>query len=60
VRLVLYPGEGHGNRKACSRLDYALRMLQWFEHYLKGAGGDAPAFEVDYAAPAAEAKPAGV
>lgn len=49
VRLVLYPGEGHGNRKSAARLDYAVRMLQWFEHYLKGAGGAMPAFEVDYA-----------
>ncbi len=36
VRLVLYPGEGHGNRKACARLDYCLRMMQWFETYLMG------------------------
>jgi len=49
VRLVLYPGEGHGNRKAASRLDYAVRMLQWFEHYLQGPGGAMPSFEVDYA-----------
>jgi len=49
VRLVLYPGEGHGNRKAASRLDYAVRMLQWFEHYLQGPGGAMPPYEVDYA-----------
>ena len=36
VRLVLYPGEGHGNRKACARLDYCQRMLQWFTTYLQG------------------------
>ncbi len=52
VRLVLYPGEGHGNRKAASRLDYALRMLQWFEHYLQGPGGEMPAWEVEYGADA--------
>lgn len=34
VRLVLYPGEGHGNRKAASRLDYSLRLLRWMEYYL--------------------------
>ncbi len=34
VRLVLYPGEGHGNRKSTARLDYNLRMLRWFDHYL--------------------------
>jgi dipeptidyl aminopeptidase/acylaminoacyl peptidase len=48
VRLVLYPGEGHGNRKAAARLDYALRMLQWFEHYLQGPGGAMPGYEVEY------------
>ena len=34
VRLVWYPGEGHGNRKNTSRLDYNLRTLEWFEYYL--------------------------
>lgn len=48
VRLVLYPGEGHGNRKAAARYDYSLRMMQWFDHYLKGPGGDKPAPELDY------------
>lgn len=42
VRLVLYPGEGHGNRDASSRLDYSLRMMRWFDHYLKGPGGEPP------------------
>ncbi len=36
VRLVQYPGEQHGNRRAASRLDYSLRMMQWFNHYLRG------------------------
>jgi dipeptidyl aminopeptidase/acylaminoacyl peptidase len=49
VRLVLYPGEGHGNRKAAARLDYSLRMMQWMEHYLTGPGGAPPPFELDYA-----------
>lgn len=53
VRLVLYPGEGHGNKKCAGKLDYNLRMIQWFEHYLTGAGGAAPAWELDYAAPVA-------
>jgi dipeptidyl aminopeptidase/acylaminoacyl peptidase len=48
VRLVLYEGEGHGNRKAAARLDYHLRMLRWMEHYLQGPGGDAPPLEIDY------------
>ena len=48
VRLVLYPGEGHGNRRAASRLDYNLRLLQWMEHYLQGPGGAAPPYEIDH------------
>ena len=36
VRLVFYPGEGHGNKRAASRYDYSLRLLRWMEHYLKG------------------------
>jgi dipeptidyl aminopeptidase/acylaminoacyl peptidase len=34
VRLVLYPGEGHGNSRAASRYDYNLRMMRWFDTYL--------------------------
>jgi dipeptidyl aminopeptidase/acylaminoacyl peptidase len=48
VRLVLYPEEQHGNRAAASRYDYNLRALRWFEHYLKGPGGDKPGPDVDY------------
>jgi dipeptidyl aminopeptidase/acylaminoacyl peptidase len=48
VRLIFYPGEGHGNRRACSRLDYNIRMLQWMTHYLQGPGGSPPPHEVDY------------
>jgi dipeptidyl aminopeptidase/acylaminoacyl peptidase len=48
VRLVFYPGEGHGNRRAASRLDYNLRMLRWMEHYLKGPGGKPRDYRIDY------------
>jgi len=48
VRLVFYPGEGHGNRRAASRLDYNLRMLRWMTHYLKGPGGKPPAKDLKY------------
>lgn len=57
VRLVFYPGEGHGNRKAAARLDYNMRMLRWMEHYL--APGDhrndaPPAHALDYDLPKKE------
>jgi dipeptidyl aminopeptidase/acylaminoacyl peptidase len=48
VRLVRYPGEQHGNRKACARLDYTLRCMEWFEHYLKGPGGAPPKWDLDH------------
>ncbi len=48
VRLVLYPGEGHGNRRAASQLDYCLRLMQWMTHYLKGPGGPPPAWELKH------------
>ena len=48
VRLIRYPGEGHGNRRAASRYDYQLRQLRWMEHYLQGPGGNPPPAEIDY------------
>lgn len=51
VRLVLYPGEGHGNRKAAARLDYNLRMQQWIEHYLTGPKGTPPPLDISYDEP---------
>jgi dipeptidyl aminopeptidase/acylaminoacyl peptidase len=48
VRLVFYPGEGHGNRKSAARMDYSLRLVQWMKHYLQGEGGDPPSPELDY------------
>ncbi len=36
LRLVLYPGEGHGNGNSGSRLDYNIRMLGWFQSFLQG------------------------
>ena len=47
VRLVLYPGEGHGNLRAASRLDYNLRMVGWLTTTSRG-GGTMPPIEVDY------------
>jgi dipeptidyl aminopeptidase/acylaminoacyl peptidase len=40
VRLVYYPGEGHGNRRAAARYDYNLRMMEWFDRYLRGVGAE--------------------
>ncbi|MBN1164383.1 MAG: S9 family peptidase [Candidatus Krumholzibacteriota bacterium] len=35
VRLVQYPGEGHGNRKQPGRIDVLHRHLQWYDWYVK-------------------------
>lgn len=56
VRLVLYPGEGHGNSRAASRYDYSLRALRWMTHYLTGPGGEPPPYELDYALQARDGK----
>lgn len=42
LRLVWYPGEGHGNAMAASRYDYNLRMMEWFDTYLKSGDRKAP------------------
>jgi dipeptidyl aminopeptidase/acylaminoacyl peptidase len=43
VRLVFYPGEGHGNRKAAAQYDYSLRFMRWMDTYLaEGASRNDP------------------
>ena len=34
LRLVFYPGEGHGNARAAAQYDYNVRMMEWFDTYL--------------------------
>lgn len=34
VRMVIYPGEGHGNAKNTNRYDFLIRTLDWFDYYL--------------------------
>ncbi len=52
VRLVWYPGEGHGNSHASARFDYNYRMLRWFDTYLMT--GDASAEKPTWQAPIPE------
>ncbi|WP_439182376.1 S9 family peptidase [Carboxylicivirga taeanensis] len=35
VRLVQYPGEGHGNRKQVGRIDVLYRQIAWMDWYVK-------------------------
>ncbi|XBQ17260.1 MAG: S9 family peptidase [Oceanicaulis sp.] len=46
VRLIYYPGEGHGNRMAAAQYDYAHRMMRWFDQYLLGEGGNPPPVDI--------------
>jgi dipeptidyl aminopeptidase/acylaminoacyl peptidase len=48
VRLVWYPGEGHGNRKAAGKLDYSLRLMRWMNHFILEGGTEKPPVEIDY------------
>lgn len=49
VRLVLYPGEGHGNTRSASQLDYALRLMRWMNHYLIEQADGIPPHELPHA-----------
>lgn len=35
VRLVQYPGEGHGNRRQPGRIDAIYRILDWYDWYVR-------------------------
>ncbi|MBD3224340.1 MAG: prolyl oligopeptidase family serine peptidase [Caldithrix sp.] len=35
VRLVQYPGEGHGNRRQPGRIDVLYRTINWYDWYVK-------------------------
>jgi len=48
VRLVYYPGEGHGNRKAAAKYDYNLRLMRWMDNYLKHDGKSIPNHELPH------------
>jgi len=37
VRLVQYPGEGHGNARQPGRIDVLFRILDWYDWYVKDA-----------------------
>jgi len=49
VRLVWYPGEGHGNSRRFGRLDLVTRILDWFDWYLMDGhapDGEMPALDL--------------
>ncbi len=48
VRLVYYPGEGHGNRRAAAKYDYSLRLMRWMDNYLKHDNQPMPAHKLPH------------
>jgi dipeptidyl aminopeptidase/acylaminoacyl peptidase len=49
VRLVQYPGEGHGNRRQPGRIDVLYRQMEWFDWYvrdLKPLDGPMPRLDI--------------
>ncbi|WP_206483244.1 S9 family peptidase [Thalassotalea sp. G2M2-11] len=50
VRLVYYPGEGHGNRKAAAQYDYSLRLMRWMDNYLMEGKKTMPDYKLDHKA----------
>jgi hypothetical protein len=57
VILLSYPDEGHHLSRKENRIDFQIRMMQFFEHYLKGTQPakwmveGVPYLERDYANP---------
>ena len=49
VRLVYYPNEGHGNKRAAAKYDYSLRLMRWMDNYLKHDGKPMPEHELPHA-----------
>ncbi|WP_372767791.1 prolyl oligopeptidase family serine peptidase [Pseudoalteromonas sp.] len=50
VRLIYYPGEGHGNKRMAAKYDYSLRLMRWMDNYLLDGKSEMPAYEIDHAA----------
>ncbi len=48
VRLVYYPGEGHGNKRAAAKYDYSLRLMRWMDNYLKHDNKPMPAHDLPH------------
>jgi len=48
VRLVYYPGEGHGNKRIAAKYDYSLRLMRWMDHYLKNDNNEMPTHQLPH------------
>ena len=50
VRLIYYPGEGHGNKRMAAKYDYSLRLMRWMDNYLLNGKTEMPDYKIDHAA----------
>lgn len=48
VRLVLYPDEGHGFRRASAQLDYSMRLMRWMDHFLLQSNTTLPEYQLPH------------
>jgi len=48
VRMVTFPGEGHGNRNATSQREYTMRLMRWMDHFIREGGETPPEADLDH------------
>ncbi len=48
VRLVIYPGQGHGIHDAAARRDYSMRLMRWMDHFLVEGAEEPPPQRLDH------------
>ncbi|MCP1727336.1 dipeptidyl aminopeptidase/acylaminoacyl peptidase [Natronospira proteinivora] len=48
VRMVTFPGEGHGNRNATSQREYTMRLMRWMDHFVRDGSETLPEADLDH------------
>jgi len=48
VRMVTFPGEGHGNQNATSQREYAMRLMRWMDHFIREDEDALPDADLDH------------
>ncbi len=48
VRMVTFPGEGHGNRNATSQREYVMRLMRWMDHFIRDGEEELPPADLDH------------
>jgi dipeptidyl aminopeptidase/acylaminoacyl peptidase len=47
VRLIQYPGEGHGLTRSAAQFDYSTRLMRWMDYYLIQKEKSLPPMTID-------------